>query len=147
MTMSRTYEIAPEVIHENIDGEVLAIDNRTGTYFSMRDVAAMVWELIGSGLSSTDISQHLASLHDGEGEQIVREVLRFISELAEQGLITARSADADAAAPLPAAVAGGQAFVPPVLEAFHDMQDLLLFDPIHEVDASGWPNRPRSASP
>ena len=146
MTMSRTYEIAPEVIHENIDGEVLAIDNRTGTYFSMRDVAATVWELISSGLSSADISQQLASLHDGDGEQIAREVLRFISDLAEQGLIAARSTDSDAtAAPLPTAAAGRLAFEPPVLEAFHDMQDLLLFDPIHEVDASGWPNRPRSA--
>lgn len=146
MTASRTYDVSPEVIHENIDGEILAIDNRTGTYFSMRDVAATIWELLGSGLSSTEISQHLASLHDAEDEQIVREVIRFIGELAEQGLITAHAGDPDATAvPPPAAAADRLAFEPPVFEAFDDMQDLLLFDPIHEVDASGWPNKPRSA--
>ncbi len=31
-------------------------------------------------------------------------------------------------------------FTPPVLEKYTDMQDLLLIDPIHEVnDAHGWP--------
>jgi len=28
----------------------------------------------------------------------------------------------------------------PVLEQFTDMQDLLLFDTIHEVQPEGWPN-------
>jgi hypothetical protein len=27
----------------------------------------------------------------------------------------------------------------PTLEVFTDMQDLLLFDPIHEVGPEGWP--------
>ena len=30
-------------------------------------------------------------------------------------------------------------FHPPVLNVFSDMQDLLLLDPIHDVDATGWP--------
>ncbi len=33
-------------------------------------------------------------------------------------------------------------FTNPVLEKFTDMADLLLLDPIHEVDESGWPNKP-----
>lgn len=28
---------------------------------------------------------------------------------------------------------------PPVLEVFADMQDLLLLDPIHDIDEVGWP--------
>jgi hypothetical protein len=28
----------------------------------------------------------------------------------------------------------------PVLNKYTDMQDLLLLDPIHEVDERGWPN-------
>jgi hypothetical protein len=31
-------------------------------------------------------------------------------------------------------------FEPPILEKYVDMQDLLLLDPIHEVDERGWPN-------
>jgi hypothetical protein len=33
------------------------------------------------------------------------------------------------------------AFTQPVLEVYTDMQDLLLLDPIHEVDEeAGWPS-------
>jgi hypothetical protein len=31
--------------------------------------------------------------------------------------------------------------VPPVLERYTDMQELLFLDPIHDVDESGWPHR------
>ncbi len=31
------------------------------------------------------------------------------------------------------------AFEAPVLESYSDMQDLLLLDPIHDVDDAGWP--------
>jgi len=41
------------------------------------------------------------------------------------------------APPLPA----GTVFAPPVLEVYTDMQDLLLLDPIHDVDETvGWPS-------
>jgi hypothetical protein len=32
------------------------------------------------------------------------------------------------------------AYEAPKLSAYTDMQELLLLDPIHEVDESGWPN-------
>jgi hypothetical protein len=32
------------------------------------------------------------------------------------------------------------AFEPPLLEKFTDMEDLLLLDPVHEVDGRGWPH-------
>ena len=37
----------------------------------------------------------------------------------------------------------GTAFNPPVLSVYSDMEDLLLLDPIHDVDETGWP-QPRS---
>ena len=33
-------------------------------------------------------------------------------------------------------------YVPPQIERFTDMQELLLLDPIHEVDDTGWPHTP-----
>jgi hypothetical protein len=39
-------------------------------------------------------------------------------------------------------VQGELPFVAPVLDKYTDMQELLLLDPIHEVDASGWPKLP-----
>ncbi len=33
------------------------------------------------------------------------------------------------------------AFVTPELTRYTDIEDMLILDPIHEVDASGWPHR------
>jgi hypothetical protein len=30
-------------------------------------------------------------------------------------------------------------FLPPEIDIFSDMQDILLLDPVHDVDESGWP--------
>jgi hypothetical protein len=32
-------------------------------------------------------------------------------------------------------------FMPPELEVFTDMKDLLLLDPIHAIGEAGWPNK------
>jgi hypothetical protein len=48
--------------------------------------------------------------------------------------------------PLPADVLPA-AFVAPVLHKHTDMQDLLLLDPIHEVDETGWPSVKKDAAP
>jgi hypothetical protein len=43
----------------------------------------------------------------------------------------------------PLALAGdptGVPFVAPSLQAFNDLEGLLLLDPIHEVDDEGWPS-------
>ena len=37
-------------------------------------------------------------------------------------------------------------YVAPTLQKYSDMQDLLLIDPVHEVDETGWPNRPADPS-
>jgi hypothetical protein len=41
---------------------------------------------------------------------------------------------------------GTAEFHAPVLQVYSDMQDLLLLDPIHEVDATGWPMPAPAAS-
>ena len=35
---------------------------------------------------------------------------------------------------------GKPAFVEPTITGFNDMQELLLLDPIHDVDETGWPS-------
>jgi len=32
-------------------------------------------------------------------------------------------------------------YLPPIVEKYTDMQDLLMLDPIHDIDETGWPNK------
>jgi hypothetical protein len=69
----------------------------------------------------------------------------LVSELVEEGLIAEIPAGLDVTLSPNGAASGGLsaglAYVPPVMNKHSDMQELLLLDPIHEVDEAGWPSR------
>jgi len=75
-----------------------------------------------------------------------RAVNQLLDELREEGLIVAD--EANGKLPLSGSstsVAGPIVttrieFRAPTFEKFTDMQELILLDPIHEVDQSGWPS-------
>ncbi len=65
-------------------------------------------------------------------------MLDFAVELEREGLVVPLAAPA-ATAEVPA-LSNGHVFAPPELHKYTDFQELLLLDPIHEVDQSlGWP--------
>ena len=73
-------------------------------------------------------------------------VQQFVAELLRENLVVgeeAKGAESPWNQPMPAQ-AGYQTqrpgFVPPSLHKYVDMQELLLLDPIHEVDETGWPS-------
>lgn len=133
----------PAVISEVVDGEAIVVNLESGTYYSMRDSAEMIWTALSTGADATRISATLARAYDTPAEQIQASVGRFLTDLATERLIV--PAD-DPAAELPVTTApppGRTSFTAPVLEKYTDMAELLLLDPIHDVAAHiGWPQHP-----
>ena len=127
----------PEVVDESVDGEVLIVHLGTGAYYSSRGTGDAIWQLIASGATAAEAA---AAVANGSGsDRALRSVGRFVAQLAAEGLIRPRNAPPVGAPPVEAA----GPFTEPELEKFTDMQELLLLDPIHDVDdATGWPNVP-----
>jgi hypothetical protein len=129
-------EIAlPQCAAEDFDGEIVAMNLDTGMYFSIKDTAAVIWRDLAEGNSV----ESLVKLADGDSD-FVQSIDRFVAELLDAGLMRKASARSAPQQPpgLGSAIARGAAA--PLLEAFGDMQKLLLLDPVHEVDESaGWP--------
>ena len=132
---------SPNVIHETIDGEVILIDLKTGTYYSLRDAGAAVWQGIELGAGEHDIAAALRSRYEASEAEIQDAVRWLLAELEREGLIRADTEAGPAVAP-PASDNGAARlpFSAPVLEKHTDMQDLILLDPVHEVGAQGWPH-------
>ena len=132
---------SPNVIQETIEGEVIIIDLKTGTYYSLRDSGAAVWEAIEQGADEDGIAAELQARYDASEEEIRDAVRQLLAELEGEGLVRAEEGVADRSAT--ATAANGSARLPfaaPVLEKHTDMQDLILLDPVHEVGAQGWPH-------
>jgi hypothetical protein len=119
------------------DGEAAVIDLRTGAYFSLNPTAALLWPLLVEGSTTESLVAHADASTDG-GPEVGPAVESFVAALVTEGLVE-EVADVDESPP-PADGTPRQQFVPPELQRFDDLQELLLLDPIHDVTDQGWPH-------
>lgn len=135
---------SPNVIHEIIDGEAVLVNLESGSYYSIDSVGAVVWDYVEKGLSTSQIVEAIAGQYDGEQADIAQGVQQLFVQLQEEQLIVPiEGPPSNGHTPIINAPANGQGkpqFETPVLHKYTDMEDLLLLDPIHDVDESGWPN-------
>lgn len=128
----------PDVIQETVDGEALIIHTPSGTYYSLEGTAEHVWNALLAGHTGEEIAVAYAEAGQGDRNSVTAAVSLFADELQEEQLIVpGDQAATPGSAELPKAP-----FSNPALQRYTDMQDLLLVDPIHEVDPeAGWPER------
>ncbi len=134
----------PRVVHETIDGEVIVIDLATGTYFSLQGGAADVWTLITAGQTPDEMVPSLAVSYNEDSGFIGATIDSFLNELKSEELVV--EAGDEAPPPGAAATVSGNGTFAPYLEKHTDMAELILLDPVHEVDSMGWPHRPSEDS-
>jgi hypothetical protein len=133
----------PHVIHEVFEDEVVIVNLESGRYYTMSEVGAGIWQLIRDRAAVDVIHAAVNRRYDGAPMEMTAAVGRFLDELQREGLVVPapRNAAAPYDAPADEPANQAQAFEPPSLQKYTDMEDLLLLDPIHEVDATGWPNK------
>lgn len=131
-------------MHETIDDEVIVIDLASGSYYSLRATGAEIWRGVERGLTEDEIAELVGARYEASPGEIGAGVSELLRELSAEGLIESANG---AGEPLPVELSlranddrPRERFQPPVLEKHTDMQDLILLDPVHEVDARGWPH-------
>lgn len=132
----------PTVTHETIDGEAVIINLDTGNYYSLVDVGSFIWSLVDKGASASEIQNQIVQTYQGDAQDIDRGVHELLAQLQQENLIVPVDGAAEALDPAQVAPANSHekpSFKPPSLNKYSDMQELLLLDPIHDVDDAGWP--------
>jgi Coenzyme PQQ synthesis protein D (PqqD) len=147
--MSQRYGVNPKIVNETIDGEVIMLNLDRGRYYSLTRSGAEAWDALRNLATPAEIVDHLHGHYAAERSEIEAAVRRLVDDLCREELI-APLADGTGA---PAAIANGRhngtraPFEAPRLQVYTDMEDLLMLDPIHEVDETGWPSRPAGPAP
>jgi hypothetical protein len=132
----------PDVVMESFEGELVLVQMKSGNYYSLQGSAPLIWDLMERGRSVEDAGDYLVARHQGAEEEVRRSVHNLVEELVAESLIVpATNGSTPAPIDPPGDTELGMPFVPPVLERYTDMQELLLLDPIHDVDQTGWPRR------
>jgi len=129
----------PNVIHEDFGDEMVVVHLETGRYYSFNQTGAEIWNQVSTGIRIADLMSWAAEKFSGENGRMESEVMSFLDQLKEEELV--------AESPAPVSPVSHETpseekipFLTPAMEKFTDMQDLLLLDPIHEVDDAGWPH-------
>ena len=131
----------PDVIHQLIDREVVIVDLRNGSYYSLSESGGTAWLAFGSdGASFDDVARLLTTLYAIPADVAARDLRAFINELTTRDLIVACPPSRGAIDAAPPATPTAT-YSPPALQSYNDLQELFLLDPVHEVDAAaGWPH-------
>jgi len=116
-----------DVAAKVIDGELIIIRLSDGTYYSMDNVGARVWELLDAQQELPAIVRTIAAWYGVPVEQVAGDVGRLVQEMLAEGLI----------APVPPSLARDPAPAPaglvpydaPRLNIYRDMGNLLALDP------------------
>ena len=132
----------PTVTHETIDGEAVIINLDSGNYYSLVEVGSFIWDLVGKGASAGEVQNLVLQTYQGNATDINRGVQELLAQLQQENLIVpVDGAGAFDPTQLTEPLASNErpSFSPPLLHKYSDMQELLLLDPIHDVDDTGWP--------
>lgn len=129
----------PTVAHERLDDEVVAIHLRTGVYYALSGAGADVWTLVAAGADVETAADHVAARYEVGIDAVRIHTAQLVDDLVSEDLLVLDGASAFEVPMLPER---RTEYAPPELQRYDDMQNLLLIDPIHQVDDTGWPVRP-----
>jgi len=124
---------------EAFDDDLIILNLDTGQYFNLSDGAALMWHGLTAGASLETL---LSGLKDDPPASA--EANACLGALVDQGLLRKTATLGLSTHPMAEQIAQRHAQTPLSFsfDAFDDLADMLLADPIHDVDKeAGWPHR------
>lgn len=150
MSSSENFRVnSPTVVHEAFEQEVVIIHLDRGHYYTLNESGARIWRLVELGAPIPAIITTLAAEYSADNSTIAAAVNQVIYKLQQEQLLV--PAPTQPSHPGAWASPSNHAtdkhigsFAEPLLTKYTDMQDLLLLDPILDVEDTGLPNAKRS---
>lgn len=130
------YQLAnPDIVFERFDEDLVVLNLRSGQYFGFNHAGALIWNALSSGVKASII------IEAGVKQESLET---FLSELIAHELLI-ETASLQAVLSEEVATLLSQEMEIPSIEIYDDLADLIMADPIHDVDAdAGWPMLPVS---
>ena len=134
----------PHVVHETIEGEAILLNLGTGDYYSIEWPGTIVWDLLSETGNVEEIKHAFLEADDEKQDEIKTALDNFVESLIEEELLVATENGESTSFQIDEKVKSEfEKAIPKLdklaLHKYSDMKDMLLLDPIHDVDEKGWP--------
>lgn len=117
-----------EVAAKVMDGEAIIINLTNGMYYSMDQVGGLLWTLIERGQNISEMVDAVVDAYDVDAERVRPDLERLLAELLEEQLVVDTADFPPDNSPLPVPTTR-LPYLPPELNKYSDMGDLLALDP------------------
>ncbi len=126
-----------KMFYDIADNQAIIIDSSTGDYYALNILGSLTFDFLAKGASEASIIAALKQL-PLENDNIEEKFNAFVEKLLKADILTKCDASSGIQVIFDVeAVAGEYTFD---MEQFDDSRDILLADPIHDVDEEqGWP--------
>ena len=129
-----------DIVFENYEDEMILLNLPEGVYFTLDSVGADCLLILLSAPSAAAAMAALMTRYVSPAQEIGAGIAQLVELVTAAGLVVARidgQAGLDVA---PATADVGAKYSAPRLERYEDVEDILKFDPVHEVTQAGWPS-------
>lgn len=125
-----SYKIAgPDIVFEEFDDDLVVLNLSTGQYFDFNKAAQSLWDVLSCAGDVNEIGRALKNPHD---------LAPFVEDLIRYQLL----AEGSDTQPLSETAIHllQEITEKPTVDRYDDLADLIVADPIHDVDTQeGWP--------
>lgn len=81
-------------VSSDLAGETVLLSMKTAHYYGLADVGARIWSLVREPTSVSAICDSIAREYDVSPDRCRADVVRFLQELAQHGLVEVRGGEA-----------------------------------------------------
>jgi hypothetical protein len=87
VSLSSVAVVSNELVSANLDGEVVILGFKSGSYYGLDQVGVFVWDLLQQPRQVSDIRNAIFEQYDVELVQCERDLLALLVDLADRQLI------------------------------------------------------------
>lgn len=91
LTVNSIVTASSGLMVSEVDGELVMMDVEKGTYYGMDPVAARIWKAVAAPTSIAEVCAQMTEQYDVDPATCEAEVLAFVSDLRDAGLVTTQS--------------------------------------------------------
>lgn len=85
--MIQPYQVSPDAVFRDLDGEAVILDLASGTYYGLNEVGTRIWILLAEGRDAEGIAAELTAEYEVGIEDARHHVRALVSDLLERKLI------------------------------------------------------------
>ena len=87
IALDRRVSAGADVMIQELQGESVLLNVRTGKYFGLDDVGTQMWQALTAASSLQSAHARLLHQYDVEEGQLRQDLLEFVTKLVDNGLV------------------------------------------------------------